>query len=129
MIPLPDERMIFTVTDPLLRIRVVYISSHTSWDQWYSLPQGVTLGQALEQSGLYTALRTELADEGALDELQVGVWGQISTPELILQDKDRVEVYRSLTFDPMESRRRRYAHKRSQKPPRPRRQPRATVSL
>lgn len=116
------------MADQLLHVRVVYLSAQFSWDQWCQLAQGSTLAQALEQSGLLAAWRAEYGTEQSLNDMRVGVWGQVAVPEQIAQDMDRIEVYRELSFDPMESRRRRHAHKLSQKPARPRRQRRAVAS-
>lgn len=39
---------------------------------------------------------------------RVGVWGRLVAPSDAVRDGDRVEVYRALTVDPKEARRRRY---------------------
>ena len=62
----------------------------------FSVAPGTTLGQALESQQL------------AVGALKVGIWGRIRTLDTLLQDRDRIEVYRPLTVDPMEGRRRRY---------------------
>lgn len=36
---------------------------------------------------------------------RVGVWGKVVALDAPLRDRDRVEVYRALTVDPMEARR------------------------
>lgn len=68
------------------------------------LPQGTTLAQAVELSGL-------LARHAELNTLplQGGVWGKRCEPEHTLRDRDRVEIYRPLRVDPKEARRERYA--------------------
>lgn len=40
-------------------------------------------------------------------DYKVGIFGKLKSPETILQDQDRLEIYRPLIFDPMEARRRR----------------------
>ena len=40
--------------------------------------------------------------------LKVGIWGRLRALDTVLQDRDRIEVYRPLTIDPMAARRRRY---------------------
>lgn len=44
-----------------------------------------------------------------VDASAVGIWGHKVQPEDVLQEGDRLEVYRPLTVDPMEARRRRHA--------------------
>src|SRR3546814_10501406 len=44
---------------------------------------------------------------------KVGVYGQECTLDRVLTDGDRVEIYRPLVFDPMESRRRRALHRKA----------------
>ena len=66
-----------------------------------SLPQGATVGQALQASGLLP----EAADLSALD---VGVWRRKAVLTQVLRDLDRVEVYRPLLVDPKVARRERF---------------------
>lgn len=40
---------------------------------------------------------------------KLGVWGRKSTPDHLLKDLDRVEIYRPLTVDPKVARRERFA--------------------
>lgn len=66
----------------------------------------VTDGTTLEQ-----AVRRALPDID-LHQHRVGIFGRLKTPETLLRDHDRVEIYRPLLADPKESRRRR-AHKKN----------------
>ena len=43
----------------------------------------------------------------------MGVFGRAVRPDTALNDGDRLEIYRGLTFDPKESRRRRAEHRRA----------------
>ena len=54
------------------------------------IPQGQTLGWAINASGLY-AQRPEL--RGAA----VGVWGKVLPPETLVAEGDRIEVYTAVT--------------------------------
>jgi uncharacterized protein len=67
-----------------------------------SLPAGATVADALQASG--ALVRHGLV----LDGLQVGVWCRVCTPQTMLRDRDRVEIYRELRVDPKEARRQRY---------------------
>lgn len=75
------------------------------------LPAGCTAAQALAAG--------RAAAPGRLPEAPaaVGVWGRAFPPESVLEDGDRLELYRPLQVDPKEARRQRH---RAQGP-RPRR--------
>jgi uncharacterized protein len=88
-----------------VKIEVVYASApHVVDHVMLELPDGATVMQALEASGL---LRRH---EGLLDPARhrVGVWGRLAGLDQALRDRDRVEIYRPLTVDPKEARRLRY---------------------
>ncbi|MDH5178867.1 MAG: RnfH family protein [Gammaproteobacteria bacterium] len=69
--------------------------------------EGTTLGQAVELSGILHHF-----PEIDLNQNKTGIFGKIAPTETVLQEKDRVEIYRPLIADPKESRRRR-AEKKS----------------
>ena len=47
---------------------------------------------------------------------KVGIFGKLKTLNTVLRQGDRVEIYRPLTADPMEARRRRFAKQLKMKP-------------
>lgn len=63
-----------------------------------SLPQGSSVKDALASSGLWAQVQG----------LSLGIWGRKTTLGHVVQDRDRVEVYRDLKVDPKEARRVRY---------------------
>jgi putative ubiquitin-RnfH superfamily antitoxin RatB of RatAB toxin-antitoxin module len=66
------------------------------------LPAGTTAAAAIAASGLADAWPgVAIADDG------IGVFGRRVSPQRVLRDGDRVEVYRPLAIDPMQARRRR----------------------
>lgn len=67
------------------------------------LPEGSTVAQALQASGLQT--RYPLLD---LSLATLGVWGRRAAKEQVLRAQDRVEVYRALRVDPKVARRERF---------------------
>lgn len=75
-----------------------------------SVPEGTTLAQAVERSGL-----AAMFGNFNLAELKKGVWNQVKPDDYQVQDGDRVEVYRPLIIDPKEARRRRATRASSQK--------------
>jgi putative ubiquitin-RnfH superfamily antitoxin RatB of RatAB toxin-antitoxin module len=94
--------MVSADADSRLRIEVVYSPRPGTVDRTeLLLPEPVTLGQALDASGL-------LQRHPEVRELTAGVWGRARDPATPLRDRDRVEVYRPLVVDPKEARRLRY---------------------
>lgn len=63
---------------------------------------GSTLADAITQSGL-----PEMFEDFELDPTRVGIFGQKASPDQVLRDGDRVEIYRPLIADPKEARRQR----------------------
>jgi uncharacterized protein len=68
------------------------------------LPQGATLQQALEASGLL-----EKHPEIDLKKNKFGIFAKLSKVDALLRDHDRVEIYRPLIADPKEVRKQRAA--------------------
>jgi len=94
------------VNEPSLSILVCQVWPRRVWQVRLMLPAGASVAQALAASGYAQAFAGQ-------DPWQygVGIYGHAVRAEDILRDGDRVEIYRPLTFDPMESRRRRAAHR------------------
>jgi hypothetical protein len=66
------------------------------------LPEGATLQQALDASGILQRYpRIDLSTQ------KVGVFGKLKPLDAVLADHDRVEIYRPLLVDPKLSRQRR----------------------
>jgi len=63
---------------------------------------GSTLADAIAQSGV-----TEMFEGFELDTAKVGIFGLKASPDQVLREGDRVEIYRPLIADPKESRRQR----------------------
>jgi putative ubiquitin-RnfH superfamily antitoxin RatB of RatAB toxin-antitoxin module len=86
--------------DPVeLRIEVAFSAAPRQIDVVaLRLAPGSSVKDALVQSGLWAQAQG----------LSLGIWGRRTTLSHVLQDRDRVEVYRALTVDPKEARRVRY---------------------
>ena len=95
-------------TDPsTIRVQVIYAAGPDDvWRAPLSVPPGCTVGQAIEASGFAQRFPGEAAAGYA-----TGIYGQACPSTRVLADGDRVEIYRPLSFDPMESRRRRALHR------------------
>lgn len=105
-----------------LRIQVCYATARQQLLRELSMQAGATVQDAIEASGILVDM-ARLAQAGELGELddardpghaafdpaqhQVGIFGKKKTPDTVLRDGDRVELYRPLLADPKESRRRR----------------------
>ncbi len=74
------------------------------------LPMGSTLRQAVEASGLLQKF-----PEIDLARNKVGTFGKLGKPDMLLRDRDRVEIYRPLLADPKEVRRQRAAEGKTMK--------------
>lgn len=91
-----------------IAVQVVYALPDHVWRRDLTLPADATIAHALDASGFWTH-HPELVP----DALPVGIFGQVCEPQQRLQDGERIEIYRSLVFDPMESRRRRAVHRKA----------------
>lgn len=69
-----------------------------------NVPDGTTVREAIERSGLLTEF-----PEIDLAKNKLGIWNKLAKADAPLRDKDRVEVYRPLIADPKEVRRQRAA--------------------
>ena len=68
------------------------------------VPRGATVRDAIEASGILKRF-----PEIDLGKNKVGIFGRLTTLTQPLRERDRVEIYRPLTADPKEVRRRRAA--------------------
>lgn len=78
------------------------------WCSTVSLASGSTIADAIAASGVLQACN--IPADGVAG---IGVFGIRKPGDHVLQSGDRVEVYRKLVFDPMESRRRRATHRKA----------------
>jgi len=86
----------------IIQIEVVYGLAHKQ--KLLSLPvnQGTTVEHAIVESGMLT-----LFPEIDLNENKVGIWNKVVKLVTVLENQDRVEIYRPLIADPKEVRKRR----------------------
>ncbi len=86
----------------LLHVQVCFAKSDKQLLHDLNVSEGTTLHEAIRQSGiLLEALDIDLGT------FRVGVYGKLKALDAVLQEGDRVEIYRPLIADPKESRRRR----------------------
>jgi hypothetical protein len=95
-------------TDGRIAVSVCYALPAQVWLRELRLPAGATVADALRESGFAQAFPVVQPWERG-----VGVFGRVVEAGTPLRDGDRVEIYRGLSFDPKESRRRRAEHRRA----------------
>jgi putative ubiquitin-RnfH superfamily antitoxin RatB of RatAB toxin-antitoxin module len=91
-----------------ITVSVIYARPDGAWQQSLCVARETSAIQAVKASR-FAAEFPELA----LERLTLGIYGQLCTHDRPLQDGDRVEIYRPLTFDAIESRRRRAIHRQA----------------
>jgi len=92
-----------------LSVEVVYGEAPRSMWTWRGhVAPGTTVEQALQASGLLQA-----HPQVAQARVAVGIWGRKCAMDSVLRERDRIELYRSLTVDPKEARRLRYRRHRA----------------
>lgn len=89
-----------------INVEVICPLPDVIWRRSVSLPPLSTVQQALTLSGFFDDF-----PEHQTDTVKVGIYGQQCALDRIVNDKERIEIYRPLVFDPMESRRRRALHR------------------
>ena len=90
------------MAEATVRVSVVYATPAQEFVRELELRAGATVGEAIERSAIAT-----VAGSDGIDPRRVGVFGRLVDPSAVLRDGDRVEIYRPLTIDPKEARRRR----------------------
>lgn len=96
-----------SVEPPALIVEVVYASPQYQRLVSVSLPAGTRVAGAVEASGIPREF-----PEIDLDVNRVGIFGHLVRLDTLVQNGDRVEIYRRLQADPKEARRKRAAGKR-----------------
>jgi len=88
----------------MINVEVCYALAEKQSLVSVKLPQGATLQQALDASGLLVK-----HPEIDLKKNKFGVFAKLSKLDSVLRDRDRVEIYRPLIADPKEVRKQRAA--------------------
>ncbi|MGQ3051552.1 MAG: RnfH family protein [Roseateles sp.] len=92
-----------------MRVELVWsLAAGDVQQRWLEVEEGATLESALQGCADFMAAYG-LATGQPLDALRIGIWGRMRPLQTALRERDRIEVYRPLTVDPMEARRLRYA--------------------
>jgi len=91
-----------------VKVTVVYAERDSVWQTALTVPCGTDVGTVLKLSRFGQAFPAYPIDTPA-----VGIFGRRCHLEETVSDGDRVEIYRPLDYDPMESRRRRAEHRKA----------------
>jgi putative ubiquitin-RnfH superfamily antitoxin RatB of RatAB toxin-antitoxin module len=86
----------------MIVVEIVYAETRRAVVKTLKLPRGASLAQAVSQAA-------QDADLRALDlgRVPLGIFGRIAQRDQVLQDGDRIEIYRPLAEDPKTARRKR----------------------
>lgn len=90
------------MADHTITATVVHAGVDRQIARQVELPVGSTVMQAIDASGIIG-----LIPDSALDLHCLGIFARRVSPDQLLHDGDRIEIYRPLLLDPMEARRRR----------------------
>lgn len=105
-----DKATSMAKTSDEVGVLLIYADSpKTIWQVSLTLPAGSRVCDAIKGSDFESAFPQIAWQDGA-----IGIFGHLVRADHELRPGDRIEIYRPLTFDPKESRRRRAAHKRRQ---------------
>lgn len=88
--------------EPRIRVSVIHAGADRVFDIQLSLPAGSRVADAIERSGI----RAMLPGIAIRDD-RLGIFARKVSPDTLLRDGDRVEIYRPLRIDPKEARRKR----------------------
>ena len=83
-----------------LQVEVVFATPEQQLLISLALPKGSTVDDAIRTSRI-----SEHFPSQDLAGLETGIWGRVVAREQLLEDGDRIEIYRPLEMDPREARR------------------------
>jgi uncharacterized protein len=86
----------------LIEIEVAYALPEKQILECLKVPSGTTVAQAIQLSGICNK-----SSEIQSKDKNLGIFGKLVKSEAILRNHDRIEIYRPITIDPKEKRRKR----------------------
>ncbi len=92
-------------SDPDITVEVVYALADRQTLVTLTVHAGATVREAVAVSGLASAYPDRSAR--SRKTAMFGIFGRHVSPDTVLHSGDRIEIYRPLTADPKEARRRR----------------------
>lgn len=85
-----------------IQIELAYALPHEQSLLSFEVPPGTTLGEGIRLSGILNKHPEIDTEKG-----KFGIFGKLSKSDVVLREKDRIEIYRPLLADPKEVRRKR----------------------
>ncbi|MDD2928692.1 MAG: RnfH family protein [Sideroxydans sp.] len=85
-----------------INIELVYALPQEQALLKFNVPAGTTLGEAVRLSGIL-----EKYPEIDPAKAKYGIFGKLSKADVVMRERDRIEIYRPLIADPKEVRRKR----------------------
>ena len=86
-----------------ISVSIVYATAEKQWLKELSVMRGTSAKELIDQSGFLTEI-VDLKD-CLVEELSIGIYAQKIDIEHLMEEGDRLEIYRDLTADPKEVRR------------------------
>ncbi len=86
-----------------INVSLVFATAEQQWIHECVVARGTSAQELIESSGFMSDI--ELLSNQEIDKLEIGVFSEKVSADYLLQEGDRVEIYRSLTADPKEVRR------------------------
>lgn len=90
------------MTNQIITIEVAYATPKRQHILSCQVPKDTTLADAAAQSGI-----TDVFPDLDLETVEFGIWGKVKPAKTVVEDGQRIEIYRPLIADPKESRRKR----------------------
>jgi len=97
-----EQDNVVSAVVPSINVEVAYALPEKQLIRAVNVDKGTTLGAAIVQSGIMQDF-----PELELEDAKVGIFGKMAAMTTVLEDADRVEIYRPLIADPKEVRRKR----------------------
>ncbi|AJI56658.1 rnfH Ubiquitin family protein [Francisella philomiragia] len=91
-----------------MKVEVIYALPNEQKSFYVESDDSLTVREAIIQSKILDAY----SELDIIENLKVGIYGQIVNLDHVLEDRDRVEIYRNLTIDPKQARMLRAEQKR-----------------
>ncbi|AFJ44042.1 RnfH family protein [Francisella orientalis] len=91
-----------------MKVEVIYALPSEQKSFYIESDDCMTVRQVIIQSKILDAY----SELDSLENLKIGIYGQIVDLDHVLEDRDRVEIYRNLTIDPKQARMLRAEQKR-----------------
>ena len=88
---------------PRISVSVVYAEKTRQWIEELEIDRGSTVAECLAHSGLMDTVPA--LENLSVDQLHLGVYSKPIALEDLMEEGDRLEIYRPLTADPKEVRR------------------------